>query len=89
MTDDDAVAQFIGITGASQEEAAFYLESSHGDVAGAVDQFFAASTGEAVEHDEAAPPVAAEQPRPRAPPPALASAPQSEQSQSLKFVAKL
>lgn len=38
---DAAVSQFIGVTGASEEAAHFFLESAVGDVAAAIDQCFA------------------------------------------------
>ncbi|KAK9832744.1 hypothetical protein WJX81_007147 [Elliptochloris bilobata] len=39
--DDAGVQQFLQVTGASEEAAHFFLESAGGDVAAAVDQFFA------------------------------------------------
>ena len=39
---DEEITQFMGITGATQEQARFFLESSGGDLTGAVDSFFGA-----------------------------------------------
>ena len=41
MADSGSIAQFMDVTGASQEAARFFLESSGGVVDAAVDQFFA------------------------------------------------
>lgn len=65
MVDSGSVAQFMDVTGASQEAAKFFLESSGGVVDAAVDQFFAtggefsaagAPEEETVEHDNVVPP---------------------------------
>ena len=72
MADDDAVSQFMSVTGASKEDAAFYLSSAAGNVETAVDSFF--STGgdqAAIEDDE---PMEAEADEPGAPPSVLATA---------------
>lgn len=50
MDDSAKLAQFIDVTGASQEAAKFFLESSGGQVDTAVDQYFA--TGGAFEAPE-------------------------------------
>ena len=39
---EDQIAQVVGIAGCSEEKARFYLESSNGDVAMAVQAFFGA-----------------------------------------------
>lgn len=38
--DSEALSQFVSITGATPEAAQFFLESSNGDVAAAMDQYF-------------------------------------------------
>ena len=48
MADDAAVAQFMSVTGATEEDAAFYLGSAEGNVETAVDSFFSTGGGEAV-----------------------------------------
>ncbi|CAL8471559.1 g11101 [Coccomyxa elongata] len=80
MVDSGSVAQFMDVTGASQEAAKFFLESSGGVVDAAVDQFFAtggefsavgAPEEETVEHDNVVPPA---MPAQAAPPPVAAAA---------------
>lgn len=65
MADSGSIAQFMDVTGASQEAAKFFLESSGGVVDAAVDHFFAtggeiqaagAPEGEVVETDNVLPP---------------------------------
>ncbi|BDA46940.1 NSFL1 cofactor p47 [Coccomyxa sp. Obi] len=79
MADSGNIAQFMDVTGASQEAAKFFLESSGGVVDAAVDQFFAtggefsaagAPEEEMVEDDNVVPPV---MPAQAAPPPAAAA----------------
>ena len=48
MSDDAAVAQFMSVTGATEEDAVFYLGSAGGNVETAVDSFFSTGVGEAV-----------------------------------------
>ena len=48
---DDAVDQFTSVTGASREQATFYLESAGGNVEAAIDSFFNTGGGEAHEPD--------------------------------------
>lgn len=38
---DAAVSQFVSVTGSTEEAAHFFLESAGGDVAAAIDQYFA------------------------------------------------
>lgn len=64
MADGEAVQQFVGVTGASEAEAAFFLESSGGNVESAILAFF--EGGHSAEQTEAsaapanpAPPAAA------------------------------
>ena len=48
---DDGVEQFTSVTGASKEQAAFYLDSAGGNVEAAIDSFFNTGGGEAHEQD--------------------------------------
>ena len=48
---DDGVEQFTSVTGASKEQATFYLESAGGNVEAAIDSFF--NTGGADAHETA------------------------------------
>jgi len=48
---DAGVEQFTSVTGASKEQAAFYLESAGGNVEAAIDSFF--NTGGADTHEPA------------------------------------
>lgn len=68
MADDAAVAQFMSVTGASKEDAAFYLGSAGGSVETAVDSFFSTGGGEGVaEADEDMEPEPEPAPAPSAP----------------------
>lgn len=40
--DSEAVSQFVGVTGATPDAAKFFLDSAKGDVATAIDHYFAA-----------------------------------------------
>lgn len=48
--DSDALSQFVGVTGATPDAAQFFLDSAKGDVAAAVDQYFA-SGGQAQQEE--------------------------------------
>lgn len=64
--DQDAIDQFVNVTGSNPSTAKFYIESSKNDVAAAIDQYF--SSGGQVQAEESVP---VEPSRPRA---AVASA---------------
>ena len=49
MADDAGVAQFMSVTGASKDDAAFYLGSAGGNVETAVNAFFATGGDDASE----------------------------------------
>jgi hypothetical protein len=65
MADSGSIAQFMDVTGASQEAAKFFLDSSGGVVDAAIDQYFATG-GEFT--PEAAPEEAMAEPEPAAQP---------------------
>ena len=48
--DSEALSQFVAVTGATPDAAQFFLDSAKGDVAAAVDQYFAAG-GQAQQED--------------------------------------
>ena len=49
---DDGVEQFVSVTGASKENAKFYLDSAGGNVEAAIDSFFGTGGGAADGPDE-------------------------------------
>lgn len=51
--DSEALSQFVSITGATPEAAQFFLESSNGDVAAAMDQYF--TSGGQAQQEESVP----------------------------------
>ena len=51
--DQDAIDQFVAVTGSNPDTAQFFLESSQHDVAAAIDQFF--SAGGQVQAEESVP----------------------------------
>ncbi len=58
--DSEALSQFVSVTGATPESAQFFLESSNGDVAAAIDQYF--NSGGQAQQQEAVPaPVSQQQ----------------------------
>ena len=49
---DDGIEQFVRVTGASKEDATFYLDSAGGNVETAIDSFFSTGGGAADGLDE-------------------------------------
>ena len=64
MADPGKIAQFVAVTGVSEDAAKFYLDSSSGDLETAVNQFFA--TGGLQEAPEATEEDAIDEPPPPA-----------------------
>ena len=58
--DSEALSQFVSVTGATPDAAQFFLESSSGDVAAAIDQYFT-SGGQAQQEEQVPAPVAHQQ----------------------------
>ena len=58
--DSEALSQFVSVTGATPDAAQFFLESSNGDVAAAVDQYFT-SGGQAQQEEHVPAPNAHQQ----------------------------
>ena len=58
--DSEALSQFVSVTGATPDAAQFFLESSNGDVAAAIDQYFT-SGGQAQQEEHVPAPAARQQ----------------------------
>lgn len=57
--DPEAVSQFVCVTGANPDAAQFFLESSNGDIAAAIDQYF--TSGGQAQQEEPVPAPAGHQ----------------------------